>query len=200
MISPHNNVSPDGVRSSGILDHFWNFIVSSDATVRAAKPSASLALVKATGWGKGFSILTRITVMAFRHPWQASFAIGATLVASAFQLMIPQFLGRAVDKTQVVLKGGDAGQAAQDALLTTAVMLLGASVLRGLFTLVQNYYSEAVGHHMGYRLRLACYEKSSACPSPFTTACIPAISSPSACSIWKGCGCIFPPPSSAWSC
>lgn len=133
--------------------------MSSDATVRAAKPSASLALVKATGWGKGFSILTRITVMAFRHPWQASFAIGATLVASAFQLMIPQFLGRAVDKTQVVLKGGDAGQAAQDALLTTAVMLLGASVLRGLFTLVQNYYSEAVGHHMGYRLRLACYEK-----------------------------------------
>jgi ATP-binding cassette subfamily B protein len=133
--------------------------VSSDATIGAAKPSASLALVKTTDWGKGFSILTRITVMAFRHPWQASLAIGATLVASAFQLMIPQLLGQAVDHTQVVLSGGNAGQAAQDALLTTALLLLGASVFRGIFTLIQNYYSEAVGHHMGYRLRLACYEK-----------------------------------------
>ncbi|WP_205837048.1 ABC transporter ATP-binding protein [Neorhizobium sp. T6_25] len=133
--------------------------MSSDATVRVAKPSASLALVNAAGWGKGFSILTRITVMAFRHPWQSSFAIGATLIACAFQLMIPRLLGQAVDHTQVALTGGDAGQAAQDALLTTALLLLGASVLRGVFTLFQNYYSEAVGHHMGYRLRLACYEK-----------------------------------------
>ncbi len=127
--------------------------------MRAARPSASLALVKAAGWGKGFSILTRITVMAFRHPWQASLAIGATLVASAFQLAIPRLLGQAVDSTQGVLSGGSEGQAAQDALLTTALLLLGASVMRGLFTLVQNYFSEAVGHHLGYRLRLACYEK-----------------------------------------
>ncbi|TWF54438.1 ABC transporter ATP-binding protein [Neorhizobium alkalisoli] len=133
--------------------------MSSDTTVRAVKPSASLALAKAAGWGKGLSILTRITVMAFRHPWQAGAAIGATLIASAFQLTIPRLLGQAVDNTQVALTGGAAGQAAQDALLTTALLLLGASVLRGIFTLVQNYYSEAVGHHMGYRLRLACYEK-----------------------------------------
>ncbi len=133
--------------------------MSSDTTVRAVKPSASLALAKAAGWGKGLSILTRITVMAFRHPWQAGAAIGATLIASAFQLTIPRLLGQAVDNTQVALTGGAAGQAAQDALLTTALLLLGSSVLRGIFTLVQNYYSEAVGHHMGYRLRLACYEK-----------------------------------------
>ncbi|MGO8655295.1 ABC transporter transmembrane domain-containing protein, partial [Rhizobium ruizarguesonis] len=98
-------------------------------------------------------------MMAFRHPWQSGFAIGATLVASTFQLMIPRLLGRAVDHTQMAMSGGAAGQAAQDALLTTALLLLGASVLRGLFTMVQNYYSEAVGHHIGYELRLACYEK-----------------------------------------
>jgi ATP-binding cassette subfamily B protein len=97
--------------------------------------------------------------MAFRHPWQSGFAIGATLVASTFQLMIPRLLGQAVDHTQLVMEGGKAGQLAQDALLTTALMLLGASVLRGVFTMVQNYYSESVGHHMGYELRLACYEK-----------------------------------------
>ncbi|ANM20300.1 multidrug ABC transporter ATP-binding/permease protein (plasmid) [Rhizobium sp. N541] len=103
--------------------------------------------------------MVRITMMAFRHPWQSGFAIGATLVASTFQLMIPRLLGQAVDHTQMAMSGGAAGQAAQDALLTTALLLLGASVLRGLFTMVQNYYSEAVGHHIGYELRLACYEK-----------------------------------------
>lgn len=133
--------------------------MSSDALTRATKPSASMARATAAGWGKGLSTLVRITVMAFRHPWQSGFAIGATLVASTFQLMIPRLLGRAVDHTQVAMEGGQAGQLAQDALLTTALMLLGASVLRGLFTMVQNYYSESVGHHMGYELRLACYEK-----------------------------------------
>ncbi|MBB2697384.1 UNVERIFIED_ORG: ATP-binding cassette subfamily B protein [Rhizobium esperanzae] len=133
--------------------------MSSDALTRATKPSASMALATAAGWGRGLFTLVRITVMAFRHPWQAGFAIGATLVASTFQLMIPRLLGQAVDHTQMAMGGGTAGQAAQDALLTTALLLLGASVLRGLFTMVQNYFSESVGHHMGYELRLACYEK-----------------------------------------
>ncbi|MGO6727950.1 ABC transporter ATP-binding protein [Rhizobium ruizarguesonis] len=133
--------------------------VSSDALIRATKPSASMALATAAGWGRGLFTLVRITMMAFRHPWQSGLAIGATLVASTFQLMIPRLLGRAVDHTQMAMSGGAAGQAAQDALLTTALLLLGASVLRGLFTMVQNYYSEAVGHHIGYELRLACYEK-----------------------------------------
>jgi len=133
--------------------------VSSNALTRATKPSASMAKATAAGWGKGLFTLVRITVMAFRHPWQSGFAIGATLVASTFQLMIPRLLGRAVDHTQVAMEGGQAGQIAQDALLTTALMLLGASVLRGIFTMIQNYYSESVGHHMGYELRLACYEK-----------------------------------------
>jgi ATP-binding cassette subfamily B protein len=133
--------------------------VSSDASIRATKHSASLAHVNAASWGKGLFTLVRITIMAFRHPWQSGFAIGATLVASTFQLMIPRLLGQAVDHTQGVMEGGAVGLAAQDALLTTALLLLGASVFRGLFTMVQNYYSEAVGHHTGYELRLACYEK-----------------------------------------
>ena len=39
------------------------------------------------------------------------------------------------------------------------MILLVVSVLRGIFTLLQNYYGEAVGHQVGYELRLACYEK-----------------------------------------
>lgn len=134
-------------------------IVTASSPSGAAQLSASLAHVKAAGWGKGLSILTRITVMAFRHPWQSGAAIGATFIASGFQLMIPQLLGQAVDQAQGIMARGSLGTQAQDALLWTALLLLGASVLRGLFTMVQNYYSEAVGHHIGYELRLACYEK-----------------------------------------
>ena len=37
--------------------------------------------------------------------------------------------------------------------------MLGASVLRGVFTMVHNYTGESVGHCVGYGLRLAYYEK-----------------------------------------
>ncbi|CAN0561453.1 unnamed protein product, partial [Laminaria digitata] len=48
---------------------------------------------------------------------------------------------------------------AQSALWVTALMLLGVRVARGIFTLIQNYFAEAVGHHAAYELRLATYEK-----------------------------------------
>ncbi|KAA0694529.1 ABC transporter ATP-binding protein [Neorhizobium sp. P12A] len=133
--------------------------MSSDSSRSAAKPLASLAHVKAAGWGRGLSTIVRITHMTLRHPWQTSFAIGSTLVAATLQLMIPRLLGHAVDQTQTAFAGGAAGQAAEAALWTTALLLLFVSIFRGLFTMVQNYFSEAVGHHMGYELRLACYEK-----------------------------------------
>ena len=101
--------------------------------------------------------LMRITLFSLRHPIQASLAIGATIVASVLQLTIPRLLGQAIDQAQNVLTL--AGDGAQQALVWTAVTLLAVSVARGFFTLVQNYYSESVGHHVGYELRLAFYEK-----------------------------------------
>ena len=108
------------------------------------------AHVTAAGWGRGVNALVRIARMALRHPWQAGLAIGATFVAASLQLWIPRLLGRAVDQTQAAVGGGGAAQAA---LWTTALTLLGVSVLRGLFTMVQNYFGESVGHHR--RLRAA---------------------------------------------
>src|SRR5690606_36257893 len=90
-------------------------------------------------------------------PWQAGIAIGATIVASVRQLMIPRLLGQAVDQAQGILS--DAAAGAETALLWSALTLLGVSVARGVFTLLQNYFSESVGHHVGYELRLAVYDK-----------------------------------------
>jgi len=115
------------------------------------------AHVAAAHVGKGRSPLLRITIFSLRHYWQASLAIGATIVASVLQLSIPRLLGQAVDQAQNVLSV--AAEGAEQALFVTAMTLLGVSVARGLFTLIQNYYSESVGHHVGYELRLAFYDK-----------------------------------------
>jgi ATP-binding cassette subfamily B protein len=109
----------------------------------------------------------RIMRMNLRHPWQVAIAIGATIIAATLQLTIPLLLGQAVDQTQIVLTGGSAGGAAEAALLTTALILLAASVGRGAFTLLQNYFSESVGHHIGYEMRLAVYEKIQRLPFAF---------------------------------
>ena len=128
------------------------------AEARKAKAGKGdpFAHVTAAGWGRGLNALMRIARMCFRHPWQAGAAIGSTFVAAGLQLTIPRLLGRAVDESQQALAGAGA---ARDALWATALLLFTVSVLRGLFTMVQNYYGESVGHHVGYELRLAFYEK-----------------------------------------
>ncbi|MEM7022186.1 MAG: ABC transporter ATP-binding protein [Pseudomonadota bacterium] len=94
--------------------------------------------------------------MAMRYPRGMAIALATTVVAAIFQLMIPQYLGEAVDSAQGLLAGGDQ-TAAQAALWQAAGLLLGASVLRGLFTMWHNYQGEAVGQRIAYDLRMAYY-------------------------------------------
>lgn len=104
------------------------------------------------------STLARITLMNLRHPWHVAVALVATVIAASLTLMLPRLLGDAVDQARPLLTGGDP-ELAQSALWTTALVLLAVSIGRGVFTLAQNYFAEAVGHHCAYELRLACYEK-----------------------------------------
>ena len=103
------------------------------------------------------AILLRIARMALGYRWRMAVAIGATIAAAIFQLLVPQFVGAAVDHAQGSLTGG--GAAARAALFVAALALLGSSVMRGLFTMVHNYLGESVGQHLGYELRLLYYEK-----------------------------------------
>ncbi|RWC26160.1 MAG: ABC transporter ATP-binding protein [Mesorhizobium sp.] len=129
-----------------------------DATSGAAKRGKSFVHVAEASWGKGLSTLLRIVRLTLRHPWQVAITIVSTFIAATLQLFIPRLLGRAIDQAQGVLTAG-AGPAAERALWDTAFTLLVVSILRGLFTMAQNYYGEAVGHRTGYELRLAFYEK-----------------------------------------
>ncbi len=109
------------------------------------------------GWMTGLATIWRVTKLAWQTPWQVVIAVISTLLAASLQLAIPQLLGQAVDQTQDAVTLGDA--AARAALWTTAVMVLVVSLLRGIFATLQNYYSESVGHHTGYGLRLQFYDK-----------------------------------------
>ncbi|WP_156460515.1 ABC transporter ATP-binding protein [Devosia sp. Root635] len=131
--------------------------MTTDKAGRVHSRGDALAHVAAAHAGKGRGPLARIALYSLRHPWQAAAAIGATIVASVLQLLIPRLLGHAVDQAQDILGSGREG--AEQALFWSAMTLLGVSVARGFFTLVQNYYSESVGHHVGYELRLAFYDK-----------------------------------------
>jgi ATP-binding cassette subfamily B protein len=112
---------------------------------------------------QGLGALARITRMCMRYPWRAGLAFAATLAAVLAQLSIPVILGRAVDMTQA--SAGDAFEAGP--LVTVALTLLGASVLRGLFTLVQNYAAESLGHALAQDLRNTIYDKIQRLPFSF---------------------------------
>ncbi len=94
-----------------------------------------------------------------RYPARLTIAIAGALAAAAFQLMVPGFLGDAVDSALGLVEGTSDPAAARSALWNAGLLLLGASTLRGLFTLVHNYGGEALGHLIAYDLRLAFYEK-----------------------------------------
>jgi len=109
------------------------------------------------GWRSGMRTIWRVTRLCLQSPGMVAISLLATLIAASLQLLIPILLGRAVDQTQLLVEGGAA--AAQDALWQTAWLVLVVSIARGAFTVFQNYFSESVGHMVGYRLRLAYYEK-----------------------------------------
>ena len=101
-------------------------------------------------------ILRRVLRMALRYRTGMAVAIATTIVAAGFQLLIPQYLGQAVDSAQGLLGGGDQA-AARAALWQAAALLLAAAVLRGLFTMWHNYQGEAIGQRIAYDLRMAYY-------------------------------------------
>ncbi len=115
---------------------------------------------KDRGAGDDAAVLRRIFKLAARQRLRLVLAAAAILAAGSFQLLIPQYLGDAVDGAVRLLGSTSiSAEAAREALYGTALLLLGASALRGLFTLTHNYCGETLGHHLAYQLRLAFYDK-----------------------------------------
>lgn len=87
-----------------------------------------------------------------------------TLVAiagsTAFQLWIPTVLGHAVDQA-LALVGGEAASPgdARRALVFTAALLVGISVMRGLTAMLHSTLAENIAQRVAFRLRMDFYEK-----------------------------------------
>jgi len=111
----------------------------------------------------GLGAIARITRMAFDYPVRAGLALAATVAAVLMQLSIPVILGRAVDQTQAVA----AATAEPQTLYPIASLLFAASVARGIFTLVQNYTAESVGHSLARDIRNSVYGKIQSLPFSF---------------------------------
>ena len=106
-----------------------------------------------------FGLLVRIAKMGFAHSIRMFIALSATIAACVFQLFIPRYVGDAVDYAQgLLLDTNNVAVDPQAALWSVAYMIVLFSILRGLFTMLQNYHGEAIGHCIGYELRLAFYK------------------------------------------
>jgi ATP-binding cassette subfamily B protein len=109
---------------------------------------------------RGMNTVMRILRMAARYRGRLAIGIVCTVIAANFQLLIPQYLGDAVDHARTLLGDSAADpEIARAALWTAGIMLLLAGVLRGAFTMIHNYMGEAIGQSIGYQLRLAYFEK-----------------------------------------
>ncbi len=108
----------------------------------------------------GAGVLARITRMAVRYRARLLIGILGTVAAALSQLLIPRFMGQAVDGIHGLLQAATLwNPATRHGLLMVALGLLGASVGRGLFMALYMQQGEALGQRLAYSLRLAYYEK-----------------------------------------
>ena len=143
--------------TSTITDH--KDTPTTPAKPQAEKQAKKQAMDEVLG-SQNVNAIKRIIRMALRY--RLRFTIGAvcTVIAANFQIMIPQYLGTAVDQAHNLMAATGANpEDTKAALATAALFLLGAGILRGIFTMTHTYQGEAIGQSIGYELRLAYFEK-----------------------------------------
>ena len=130
---------------------------AASATSAAASP---VSQTDTATEGGSFNVLSRIIRMALDYPWLLAIGLVFIIGAAVFQLFIPLLIGSGVDTVEEIFTTEDVDKdALRWALITTAAMLLGSAVLRGMFTFGHMYISENVAQRLGYRLRMLYYER-----------------------------------------
>jgi ATP-binding cassette, subfamily B, multidrug efflux pump len=105
------------------------------------------------------SVLARITGLALRYPGRVALTVGASVLAAVASLTLPKLFGRAVDQASHLLdQGALHADEARAALLVSAVLVIVATVLRGLLTMVSGYFGEELSQRVAYDLRLQFFQ------------------------------------------
>lgn len=107
-------------------------------------------------------IVVRILGLLSGYRWRLLLATGASLGATVFNLAVPRLLGISVDQAHALVSEGAHGGETDillPALTGTALLLVGATAMRGLLQMISGYQSEYIGQLVGSDLRLAFFEK-----------------------------------------
>lgn len=102
------------------------------------------------------NVALRITRAMLRYRLLVVAVYVATLAATASQLLLPRFLGSAVDRLSEAANGNGLDESA---ILTIAIWLVVLSVLRGAFSYGQTYLGEALSQRVAYDLRNSFYDR-----------------------------------------
>jgi ATP-binding cassette subfamily B protein len=102
------------------------------------------------------NVALRITRAMLRYRLLVVAVYVATLAATASQLLLPRFLGSAID---TLTEAGGGNGFDEGAILTIAIWLVVLSVLRGVFSYGQTYLGEAVSQRVAFDLRNSFYDR-----------------------------------------
>jgi ATP-binding cassette subfamily B multidrug efflux pump len=104
-------------------------------------------------------VLPRIVRLAMNYPWLLSLAMLTSLGSALASLALPRLLGRAVDQAHhLLVQGGAQAGAARQALWFTAGLVIAATIVRGVMTMLSGYLGEYVSQRVGYDLRLQFFQ------------------------------------------
>ena len=100
-------------------------------------------------------IILRIISIALRHKWRLAGAYACLAGATIAYLLLPRFIGNAVQEISEVFQNG---QVSEGAILAIALTILGLFVIRGVLSFGQTYLGESLSHHVAYDIRNAFYD------------------------------------------
>jgi ATP-binding cassette subfamily B protein len=105
-------------------------------------------------------VIPRIVRLAFDYPWLLAAAIATSLGSALASLALPRLLGRAVDQAHdLLLQGAAHADLARKALWLTAGLVIVATIVRGVMTMLSGYLGEYVSQRVGYDLRLQYFQQ-----------------------------------------
>jgi ATP-binding cassette subfamily B protein len=106
------------------------------------------------------SVLARIAGLAMRYPGRMALVGVTSLIGAAASLTLPRLFGRAVDQATHLLAGGAAqAEAAREALLVSAGLVILATSVRGFLAMASSYHAEHLSQKVAYDLRLAFFQQ-----------------------------------------
>ena len=106
-------------------------------------------------------IILRLSRMAMRHNRRLLAAYASILAAICFSLAIPWLVRVSIDRIVIFDDGRivSSGDTERGELIVYALLLLGASIMRGLFDFARTYSTDSLSQKVAYDVRNLMYDK-----------------------------------------